>query len=1686
ITGNIAMAQFEEVLDGVRQALTWASPAEIQALLKGLVEERIISEAYSKSLSLQRLTAGIASELVHSVRACESASNLRCSQGATTQRHLNPDQLRQVRRCGSPKSRDSAFADLSLIRSDPVSPMDEHYSTVSRTECHPHSEYQVTNENNCKTTEELRGEEAMDEHYFDKKIISTTVENNCQYNLGLNDEMTELLRSAESMQKPVRENERVDEGNSQDEKEWLEQVEEAARRMAVPLWQHWDRGQRMLLPLVSCMTTVCQRDENAATDREGQCSVLNMEEETELAVACRTLGLYSDKCKRTEAEITSFTLDTEGDPPKGLCFPAYESVATLGLDADHVGISGAAGNFSPVEACAATDTNNNVTERLQGDLDICWGADGMADATEDLLWLTGDAQCGTDTGFTGEMAHLFSPSTPNDTQTDALDNAFFSNTDHNVTLGVTDSVEHFFRAACGTKTCITGGITELRLIKEDEGRVDSHWGAKMQDVDQGLCSCPDLGDLPDDLSPFFDDDYLRMIMGDVPIPTVPLSPDSHPQRQNDKLTSTANNSRRKRPRVPQPQHCTDENTPSRPKRQRAAGRPKTKAAEAEATVTQDTEKRSESLAAETSGISTTPPRIIHLHPSIQFITIPDLTGYQVVRTQGLSPPLIRLPLPSAAATPTSYIFVPATPPPCKRQVPPLSPVGGTVAPVQMSSSPPGSLSDSASKAMSPPCASPLSPSNEMSTCKESPLPQSPTVLDIPQAVKEYIKEAKAYIIQTCQEMEAGLSLTSHFVDVKVSQREILRSGKNTNKYLDKELVIMGHMDRNKSLLGKSQIFEGSNVDKAKRYILLLGNAGMGKTTLIRKLCLDWSRDLIPQFDFVFFLDGKALTLQESSFSLQTLLLNHTPFAPLCRDPEAVYTQILAAPKRVLIVFDGFDELRDYETLLQTQDKDLIASLQRDSKAQTYTVRQLYSAILQRVLLPGCTLLLSTRPRGTATQLLRRTDSLLEVCGFTPTDIETYLSQYFTDPDLRASALDCLKSCSYLHLLCWNPGLCRLVCLVLEHSKDPEVLPRTLTGLCHQVLHLRMEKDTSSTDSTHSPAEGQSQISMQSVDETLTQISVSSQAKRRPKNTQTKSRSQVRNHTRSRNQRARGAQKQEEEEDEVDGEEIKCVGGNVERADKIELLSQLSSLAWEGVKGNSSILPTGRTISAKLKAFGHRTGLFMSYHLRTRQVASSGEKEEGRGEDREEMGKGEREEWRKGENADACDDHIVRWANPFLQSYLAGVHLSLSRAVPDRTFLQTLPFHSGPKGRRRPQREELELTQRFAVGLLYHNRIELQRLHSYTGTVFRDMVVSKQALVTKHLEGLSHGDLSPAQVLEACHYVYEASSTHADGGRDSGSTQLVTHLAANLPEVLTFRGVPLNPADVFTVQNILERGGTEGRSFCLDLEDSGIQISGIRALVGLNNINTYRACIADVITLWEQLEQGSEQELLQGAVSKFKIHPLKATQVCHIEHLAKLVNIHMRKRLSDSSSQSDSILAEGVPAVKELHKLEFELGPENGPLALPKLWELLPGLQNLQHLDLENSKIGDKGAEKLADALVSLHFLEVLNLSQNCIGDQGVKKLATTLRDLPKLHCLSLYSNVISDEGAESLAAVLPHVASLTDLDVKFNKLTDVGAQSLGVSLRNCKRMKTLRMWNQCIPYGVFERLQQQDSRILCH
>ncbi|XP_055022497.1 LOW QUALITY PROTEIN: MHC class II transactivator, partial [Boleophthalmus pectinirostris] len=809
-----------------------------------------------------------------------------------------------------------------------------------------------------------------------------------------------------------------------------------------------------------------------------------------------------------------------------------------------------------------------------------------------------------------------------------------------------------------------------------------------------------------------------------------------------------------------------------------------------------------------------------------------------------------------------------------------------------------------------------------------------------------------------------------------------------------------------------QIFEQTHGSRSKTFHLLVGKAGIGKTICIKKLCRDWSKDCLPQFDFVFLLDGRFLTVTEPKYSLETLLLHLSSFTPSCSNSDAVFAQILASPKRVLIMFDGFEDLREFELLVQPLEKDVASCLQKDRNSNSFTIRQLYSAILQRLVLPGCSLLLSSRPRGSASQLLRKVDDLLEISGFSPSDVETYIMKYFPDPEVQKSTMKSLQNCDYLNLLCWNPGICRQACMLLEHQPDLEDLPRTLTEICYQVLRLKM--NSLNDDETLSAKESVEEVNVSNA------IRTRGKSQKRQRRTDRKKRSQKEN----------------------------------------GLISELSHLAWETVKNNTSIITGEFSISCRTREAGLKTGLLNVTHAGRR---SNTEKEECKTDD---------DKTREIEGVENLGHEILSWANPFLQSYLAAINLSLSSSA----FVKILSFQTGSKGRRRQQREEFELTQRFAVGLLFQKQDELLWLQPAKN--LDKTVVTKQNTLINHLRYLQFGHLRPSQILDLCHFVYEGSFTRC------GSSKLAGYILKNLPEKLIFNGVPLCPADGYAIKNILEHGNSKERRFSLDLQDCGIQVAGLRSLVGLDSIGTYRACIADVIFLWEDLEKQNEDDLLRDAVSKFNIDPFKATQVSHIEYLSKLVDIHTNKRLSDSSSQMNSIFAEGVPAVQDLHKLELELGPEKGPLALPMLWRMLPGLHNLQHLDLENNKIGDDGAQHLAKALVSLSSLETLNLSQNTIGDTGAKSLSATLRNLPKLDRLSLHSNVICDQGAKCLAEELPQMSALTELDIRYNKLTDIGAQSLGSSLKNCQHIKSLRMWSHCIPYGVFERLLQQDHRIM--
>ncbi|NXS53106.1 C2TA protein, partial [Brachypteracias leptosomus] len=416
----------------------------------------------------------------------------------------------------------------------------------------------------------------------------------------------------------------------------------------------------------------------------------------------------------------------------------------------------------------------------------------------------------------------------------------------------------------------------------------------------------------------------------------------------------------------------------------------------------------------------------------------------------------------------------------------------------------------------------------------------------------------------------------------------------------------------------------------------------------------------------------------------------------------------------------------------------------------------------------------------------------------------------------------------------------------------------------------------------------------------------------------------------------------------------------------------------------------------------------------------------------------------------------------IQNFLSALHLMLAEEIKDKSLTKYLSF---PSKKKKPY-NWLDLVPRFLAGLLF-----LQDDPCFCSLSNKDVnqPTKKQKTLLNYIKRLQINELCPKRLLEVLHCIYETQSNY-----------LLQHVALKLKPDLSFLDIVLTPPDVHVLHSILKRSRKE---FFLDLRNSSIDMQGLKDLVGLKNVTSFRASLSDTVRLRVSLQQTKDDQLLRASTEKFVLDPFKAETMKDISDLSDLVE--MQKMINCVQDASGCSSYE-IPAIQNLRKLEFALGPVCGLQGFLKLVKILPAFPSLQHLDLDalsENGIGDEGAKSLSEVFPTLTSLETLNLSQNKITDVGAEKLATALPFLSSLKTLSLYNNSICDFGAENLAKVLPVMTSLRVIDVQYNKITGVGAQQLTDSLRKCPHIKNLVMWNPTIPYGVLEHLQQLDPRI---
>ena len=242
---------------------------------------------------------------------------------------------------------------------------------------------------------------------------------------------------------------------------------------------------------------------------------------------------------------------------------------------------------------------------------------------------------------------------------------------------------------------------------------------------------------------------------------------------------------------------------------------------------------------------------------------------------------------------------------------------------------------------------------------------------------------------------------------------------------------------------------GDIFEAVKQKILVVGRPGVGKTLFSTKILRDWASDNLlnktqkSQIDFkVAFLvklrmfnstDKKELNLRE--------LLDHSEYSTALS--EEAWSYIRNNPKRVLIIFDGFDEYSG-KTKVNKDD-----GLYRNSEEDRMPVHFLLKKIVSRKLLTGATVLITTRPN--AVPYIRSLDfnRTVEILGFSTKQVEDYVDKFSKQGDKAETIKQHITSNSNLQAFCYIPVNCFIICsclLELLSNTDFTSLPTRLTEI----------------------------------------------------------------------------------------------------------------------------------------------------------------------------------------------------------------------------------------------------------------------------------------------------------------------------------------------------------------------------------------------------------------------------------------------------------------------------------------------------------------------------------------------------------------------------------------------------------------------------------------------------------------
>ncbi|XP_072893225.1 NACHT, LRR and PYD domains-containing protein 3-like [Hemitrygon akajei] len=289
---------------------------------------------------------------------------------------------------------------------------------------------------------------------------------------------------------------------------------------------------------------------------------------------------------------------------------------------------------------------------------------------------------------------------------------------------------------------------------------------------------------------------------------------------------------------------------------------------------------------------------------------------------------------------------------------------------------------------------------------------------------------------------AELTVISTVRDRTLVEHELLARGRDHEDYREKQLRRQLEKIRTDQLLQSS--FSRTK-SKSGSSAAVAGVPGIGKTTMVQKIVYDWAMGRIyQQFQFVFSFKFRDLNSINCLINLKELILDQYPYF------GNILREVWKNAKGLLFIFDGLDEFKHKIDFADSR-RDTEPKHQCPDPEWWCEVSDIVYSLIQGKLLPGCSVLVTTRP--TALHLLEKAEIAVraEILGFVDKERKEYFIRHFEDQTVAEAVFNYVKENEILYTMSYNPSYCWILALALgpfftQRVRDPQRVPKTITQL----------------------------------------------------------------------------------------------------------------------------------------------------------------------------------------------------------------------------------------------------------------------------------------------------------------------------------------------------------------------------------------------------------------------------------------------------------------------------------------------------------------------------------------------------------------------------------------------------------------------------------------------------------------